>query len=156
MLTEMRDKFQAVNGKKKRRHRGLVIDGLTLVGVDCGDYENRRPLPWGLRLQCSSDLPQLAQAKTKDRRDYFVSNRSVFKHQSLACLIIDGELVSFPTIKRDLDQLAPKPPIITLQSAGKRSTVKTLLRIKVVKHMRLIQREIDTDGIYHQSMMLPV
>ncbi|KAL6719662.1 hypothetical protein ACLMJK_001583 [Lecanora helva] len=142
MLIEMREELQIVFGKKKGRHTGLITDGFSLLDIECGDHENRKPLQWGLQLQCIQDLQQLANLKPKDRRDYMSANRAIFKHQSLACLIIDGEVISFPTIHRDMDQVAQTPPIITLQFTGKSSTTKSLLKIKQAKHIRLVQ--IDT------------
>ena len=142
MLIEMREELQIISGKKNGRRRGLVVNGLTLVDIESGDHKERKPLPWGLVFQCTEDLRQLAKMKPKERRDYFSVNRNIFKHQSLACLIIDNEVVSFPVIHRDLDQLAQKPPMLTLQFAGKSSTTKSLLKIKTGKQIRLVQ--IDT------------
>ena len=137
MLAEMRDELLIISGTKKGRHRGIIVEGFNLVDVDCG--EARKRLPWGLRLQCISDLPQLVKLKTEKRRDFFVADRNIFKHQSIACLIVDGEIVAFPTIHRDIDQLAQKPPIITLQLVGKESTSTSLLKLKTAQHVKLVQ-----------------
>ena len=137
MLAEMRDELLVVSGTKKGRHRGITVEGFTIVDVDCG--EARKRLPWGLRLQCISDLPQLVKLKTEKRRDFFIADRNIFKHQSIACLIVDGEIVGFPTIHRDIDQLAQKPPIITLHLVGKESTSTSLLKLKTAQHVKLVQ-----------------
>ena len=142
MLTEMREEIQIIFGKKHGRHKGLVIDGLSLLDIECGDHVNRKPLPWGLQFRCKQDLRQLANLKPKARHEYMSVNRGIFKHQSLACFIIDDEIVSFPTIHRDLSQVAQKPPVITLQFTGKSSTTKSLLKIKLGEQIRLVQ--IDT------------
>ena len=139
MLIEMREELQIVTGKKQGRHRGLSIDGLTPLNIDCGDHEERKPLPWGVQFRCTKDFPQLGKVKSKERRNYFSTNRNVLKHQSLACLIIDGMIASFPTIHRDLDQLAREPPVVTLQFSEKTSTIKSLLRMKNARHLRLVQ-----------------
>jgi len=151
MLSEMRDELSIVTGKKKGRHRSIIVDGLTLVGVDCGDPKKR--LPWGLRLQLNSDLRQLANFKPQERTDFFQAygNRSIFKHHSLSCLITDGEIVAFPTIHRDHNQLAQKPPIVTLQLAGKASISKSLLKLKTAKHVRLVQ--IDTAVFAYEPVL---
>jgi len=125
------------------------VDGFTLVGVDCGDPRKR--LAWGLRLQCQRDLRQLAHLKPQDRKDFFHANRNVFKHQSLSCLIIDGEIVAFLIIQRDIDRLAQKPPIVTLQLSGKASTSKSLLKLKTAKNVRLVQ--IDTAVFSYEPVL---
>lgn len=140
MLGEMRDELQIIHGKKKGRHRGLIVDDFTVLDVHCGDAKRRQP--WCLRFQFKSDLRQLFSCKPRDRKQYLVNNRNLFRHQSLACLMVDGEIVAFPTIYRHVDQLATQPPIVTLQFTGKTSTIKALLRLGSGKKLRLIQ--IDT------------
>lgn len=140
MLAEMRDELQIVLGKKKGKHRGLIIDGFTVLDIVCGDPRKRHP--WGMRLQATTDLRHLFHCKPKDRKAYLDKNRNVFKHQALTCLVLDGEIVAFPTLDRDVHQLADKLPIVTLQFVGKTSTAKALLRLKTAKSVRLVQ--IDT------------
>ena len=151
MLTEMYEELQICFGKKQGRHRGLVVDGLILHDIECGDHPGRKPLLWGLRFKCSTDLRQLAQVKPQARREYLSNNRNIFKHQSLACLIIDNDIISFPTIYRDIDHLAQIPPVVTLQLAGKSSTLKSLLRIKTARHIRLVQ--IDTAVFAYEPIL---
>lgn len=140
MLVEMRDELQIIFGKKKGKHKGLIIDGLTVLDTVCGDPRKRHP--WRMRLQATTDLRHLFHCKPKDRKKYLMEKRNVFKHQSLTCLVLDGEIVAFPTIARDVDQLAEQLPIVTLQFTGKTSTEKALLRLKTARSVRLVQ--IDT------------
>lgn len=140
MLVEMRDELQIIFGKKKGKHRGLIVDGFTVLDVDCGDPRKRHP--WGMRLQATTDLRHLFHCKPKGRKAYLDDNRNVFKHQSLTCLVLDGEIVAFPTIHRDVEQLADKLPVVTLQFTGKTSTTKALLKLKAANSVRLVQ--IDT------------
>lgn len=140
MLGEMREELQIIFGKKKGKHRGLIVDGFTVLDIVCGVPRKRQP--WGMRLQANTDLRQLFNCKPKDRKAYLVNNRNIFKHQSLTCLVLDGEIIAFPTIHRDVDELADKLPIVTLQFTGKTSTAKALLRLKTAKSVRLVQ--IDT------------
>lgn len=140
MLGEMRDELQIIHGKKQGRHRGLIVDGFTVLDVHCGETKRRQP--WSLRFQFQSNLSQLFSCKPKDRKQYLTKNQNIFRHQSLACLMVDGEIVAFPTIHRDIDQLAAQPPVVTLQFTGKTSTVKALLRLGIGKKLKLIQ--IDT------------
>ena len=140
MLGELREEVQIVLGKKKGRHRGLIVDGFTVFGVTCGDFKRRQP--WGLQLEAMTELSQIFLCKPKDRRKYLTDNRNIFKHQSLACLILDGEIVAFPTIHRDVELLTRKAPIVTLQFANGSSTCKALVGLKLAKTIRLVQ--IDT------------
>ena len=140
MLVEMRDELQIVFGKKKGKHRGLITDGFTILDVVCGDPRKRRP--WGMRLQATTNLQHLFHCKPKDRQVYLKNNHNVFKHQSLTCLVLDGEIAAFPTIHRDVPDLADKLPVVTLQFTGKTSTTKALLKLKTAKSVKLVQ--IDT------------
>ena len=149
LLKEMRDELRIVSGESKGRRRGMIVEGLILLDVDCGEPKKR--LPWGLRLQCILDLPQLAKVKDKERKDYLLKNLGMFKHQSLGCLIVDDEIVAFPTIHRDVDQLARKPPVITLHFRGMASTSKSLLKLKTARNMKLVQ--IDTAVFAYEPVL---
>lgn len=140
MIYEMREELSIALGKKKGRHRGLVIEGFTLIGVHCGKPDRR--CNWGIALQCNEDLPHFKGIEPQNRRKYLSDNRKILKHQSLACLIIDKEIASFAIVNRDEDQLILNPPVIILQLEGEASTVTALVRLKTAKSIRLIQ--IDT------------
>ena len=140
MLVEMRDELQIVFGKKKGKHRGSIFHDFAVLDITCGDPRKRHP--WRMRLQATTDLREHFHSKPKDRKAYLVKNRNVFRHQSLTCLVLDGEIIAFPIIHRDVDELAEKLPIVTLQFTGKTSTAKALLRLKTVNSVSLVQ--IDT------------
>ena len=133
MLYEMREELQIALGKKKGKHRGFVINGLTLEGVHHRLSGDKR-CKWGIVLRCHDDLPQFMRDKPKDRKAYLTDNRNILKHQSMTCLIIDEEIVAFPTLNRDEDLLAQKPPKIVLQLEGLMSTTKALLKLHTPKH----------------------
>ena len=149
MLGEMREELQIALGKKAGRHRGIVVDGFTLLGIDCGTVTKRRP--WGLQLQCTSDLRQLAHKNVNERREYLRENRNFFKHESSACIILDGEIIAFPTIFRDVDLLEKKPPVVTLQFSGEASTSKALSRFKTASKIRLVQ--VDTAVFSYEPIL---
>ena len=173
LLKELHDELQVILGKKNGRHRGMTIKGFDLLDIHCG--EPKRRSPWGLQLQCLSDLPQLASlkdkkrkgqphgnrnkepedhilaARNKKRKDYLLENKQLFKHLSLACLIIDEEIVAFPTIHRDVDQLARNPPVITLQFTGIASITKSLLKLKTTRNVKLAQ--IDTAVFAYEPVL---
>ena len=151
MLSELREELEIARGQKKGRHRGIVIDGLNVLSVDCGNESRRQP--WGLRLQCIQDLPQLRNLKPKDRKPSIESSQNLLRHQSLACLIIDGEIMAFPTIHRDTELLASRPSIISLKfmGAAEASIAKTMLKLKTAGFIKLIQ--IDTAVYAYQPVL---
>ncbi|KAH0541822.1 hypothetical protein FGG08_003705 [Glutinoglossum americanum] len=146
MLGELREELKIALGRKKGRHRGIVIDGLTPIGVDFGNFPNggRRHQPWGLKLRCKVDFNRLFRVRLDPgkHKAYLKDHPNTFKHQSLACLIIDEEVVAFPTIIRNEDLLTQVPPVIILQLLGDTSALKTLVRLKAAKTVKLVQ--IDT------------
>ncbi|KIJ04842.1 hypothetical protein PAXINDRAFT_94228, partial [Paxillus involutus ATCC 200175] len=97
-------------------------------------------------LVCHRDFPQLKGIKDyNDRRDYLMKDHAgskILRHQSLACLIANGDVVCFATVVRVEDLLAEDPPVVVLQLEGEASTSKTLLRLSTTKNIQLLQ--IDT------------
>jgi hypothetical protein len=143
MLYEMREELQIATGKKKGHHRGAKFLTLTVKGLECGDEKKRTK--WGLIVTGETDIPQLKnnlKADIKSRKAYLSEHRSVFKHQSLACLIVGKEVVAFPTINRNEDLLAKVPSEIILQFEGGESTTKALRKLKQGDDVTLVQ--IDT------------
>ena len=140
MLGEMREELQIVSGEKKGRHRGLIADGFTVHGIVCGDVKRR--LPWSLQLKATTELPRIFNCKLSERIKFLTENRNIFKHQSLVCLVLDGNIAAFPTIHRDVESLAEKFPIVTLQFRDEPSTCKALTGLKLTDTVRLVQ--IDT------------
>jgi hypothetical protein len=140
MLYEMREELHIALGKKKGNHRGLVIEGLKLLDIYL--EKGGRNCKWGITLQCHNDLWHFKKVKPKDRKTHLLENRKILKHQSLACLLVDNEIVAIATVHRDEDLLAQMPPIVVLQLEGEASTTRALVNIKTGKNIKLIQ--IDT------------
>ena len=141
MLYEMREELHVATGKKKGYHRGTKISTLKVKGLECG--EERKRTKWGLIVAGMTDIPQLKNKNdVKSRKEYLLDHRSIFKHQSLACLIAGKEIVAFPTINRNEDLLAKVPPEIILQFEGGESTINALRKLKLGDDVTLIQ--IDT------------
>lgn len=137
MISEIREELQIILGEKKGRHKGLAITGLHVLGVHSGDLGRR--CKWGVMLKCQKDLPQLQRLKAKDRLSYLTEHRKILAHQSLTCLIADGQIVAFPVINRNEDLLAQNPPVIILQFGGDASARLALTRLKTAGELRLIQ-----------------
>ena len=141
MLYEMREELHIATGKKKGYHRGTKIFKLKVKGLECGD--DRKRTKWGLIVIGQNGIPQLKnKPDVKSRKAYLSEHRGIFKHQSLACLIVGKEVVAFPTINRNEDLLAKDPPEIILQFEGGESTTNALRKLKQGYDVTLIQ--IDT------------
>ena len=152
MLYEMRDELLIAVGKKQGKHRGFVIEGLTPLDVYCKGSDGRaKECNWAITFQCKSDLWQFKKCKDgKARTAYVKDNPRFLKHQSLACLIIEGQVVAFPTIIRDEALLVHNPPIIVLRFSGKQS-IKVLLELPQAKNLKLIQ--VDTAVFSYEPVL---
>jgi hypothetical protein len=151
MVSEMRDEVQIALGKKKRNHRGFVIDGVTLKNTYYRGSDNRE-CKWALTFQCKADLWQLRKCKdAKARTAYIKDNPRFMKHHSLTCLLIGGQAAAFPSVIRDEALLAQKPPTIVLRFDDKRSTVNALIRLRSAENIKLLQ--IDTAVFSYEPIL---
>ncbi|KAG2354583.1 P-loop containing nucleoside triphosphate hydrolase protein [Suillus spraguei] len=143
MIAEMREELQALEGKNVKRHRASLIDGVILKGVYHGTDD--RKMLWGITLECIDDLPSLKRIPPKDRKAYLTDDHTgskILRHQSLVCVVVDGEVVGFGTVNRVEDLLIRSPPIIVIQLDGQASTSRTILRLRNAKDAKVLQ--IDT------------
>ena len=151
MVSEMREEVQIALGKKKRIHKGFVIDGIILKSIYYKGSDNRE-CKWALTFQCVVDLWQFKKCKdVKDRKAYVKDNPRFMKHQSLTCLLVDGQAAAFPSVIRDDVLLAQRPPTIVLRFDDERSTVHTLTRLRMANNIRLIQ--IDTAVFSYEPIL---
>ncbi|KAF8523225.1 P-loop containing nucleoside triphosphate hydrolase protein [Gautieria morchelliformis] len=142
MLFEMREELQILLGAKKGNHRALVVDGLVLHDMyrdeNLDDNRSKKINKWGIVLKCNKDFWFLKGiTKPEERKKTLLGDRKRIKHQSFACLIIDDNVVAFPTINRDEEYLSRNPPEIVIQIEGKVATIQTLLRLKNARNVKL-------------------
>lgn len=141
MLYEIRDEM-AIN-KQRKSHRNFTLDGLSLFDPHYESVDERkRGSRWSIVLQAKNDLQQLMKLKLpnqESRKHWLRENRSVIKHQSMACLIIGKELVALTTIDRDEDLLSLIPPRIVVRIEGVASISRALLKLKVADSIKLVQ-----------------
>ena len=143
MIAEMREELQALEGGDVKRRRANVIDGVILNGIYHGTDDRR--VPWGITLKCINDLPSLKKIPLQARKSYLTNDHAgckILRHQSLICVVVDGEVVGFGTVNRVEDLLALSPPTVVNQLDGRTSTSKTMLRLRNAKNTKLLQ--IDT------------
>ncbi|KAF9042774.1 P-loop containing nucleoside triphosphate hydrolase protein [Hymenopellis radicata] len=139
MISELRDEVQIALGKQKgKKHRGFNVKGMRLVGVDMGPPERRTQ--WGLIFEFLEDLPQLKGLSAESRKAFFAKKdgSKMFKDQSLTCLLIDGEVVAFPSIRRDESLLSQEPPQIILTLGAQASVKFMLLKAKSTNNFQLL------------------
>ena len=154
LLYELREEIQVILGMKKGNHRGLVIKDLTLMD-DLYRKADAKSCKWAIKLKCDADFwffRKEGLTKQSERKK-FISverNRRILKHQSLTCLLVDGQIAAFPTINRDEDLLSLRPPIIVLQLDG-RSTVKALTALFTGTSISMIQ--IETAFFAHEHIL---
>src|SRR5258706_764455 len=176
MVAELREEAQIALGKKNGKHRGFVINGLVLkdiyfkksdvemntrtAGGGRNNGENRENTekdfhwtPWALTFECKSDFWQFKKCKdAKARETHLKQNPRFLRHQSLTCLIADGEIVAFPTIVRDEKLLAQPLPVLVLRFENSKQGVTTaLMRVPKAKHVKLIH--IDTAGFSYGTSL---
>lgn len=135
MLRDLREELQVALGLRSGRRKGLYVAGLKIEGLECNERQR-----WALRLKCVKDLQQLGKKDPEARKKYVTEHRNFVKHQSLACLLADGEVAALVTINRSEDLLARSPPIVCVQFSGREDCIaKALLALKSAKEIGLIQ-----------------
>lgn len=137
MLGEIRDELKILTGKKQGRHRGIIVDGLSMAGVELGTDRKRRP--WGVTLKCKEELPLLKNIKPSKRVNFLKENRHILRQGNMACLLIDGEPVAYPTIYRDEDELSQNRAMITVQFVDDQTLPYALSKMKTSENIQLVQ-----------------
>ena len=137
MLGEIRDEINILTGTKTGRHKGAVVDGLYMGGVEMGTDRRRRP--WGLLLKLKGVLPHLKNIKPDKREEFLRDNRHILRQGSMACLLIDGEAAAYPNIHRDEEELASSPATITVQFADDPTLPYALSKMKTAGNIKLVQ-----------------
>ena len=130
---EVRDEIKAALSPRSRGPKSLVVDNIAVDGVLC-DAKS----PWSLQLSCTHDLPQLARFDQVQRREFLEANPRFLRHQSVACLVAEGEIVGLATVVRNEDLLVQNTPIICLKLT-ETAMETTLPRMRAAKITRLIQ-----------------
>jgi hypothetical protein len=142
MLYEIREELQLE--KKRKHHRNVTIGKLRLIdahrSLDSYENDQKRRGRWSIVLQRQTDLGQLYKLKSKEERmEWLQDNRHFIKHQSVACLLVDEELVALATIDRDEELLSLFPPKLVVQIDGAASITRALLKMKTAKEVKLVQ-----------------
>ncbi len=137
MLSEIREETQIALGKKKGRHRGLAMQ-VSFAGLFIPERKARGKV--GIQLRCASDFWQFkgVPANAKKRKAYLEEHKNIVKHLSLACLIANGHILSFPMLFRVEDLLAQRPPVVVVGFDNEELTAKTLFALKTSSNLKLV------------------
>lgn len=133
MVRDMREQIRIAMNLQKGQRKAFSINHLSLAGVHC-DGRNK----WSLQLQCMNDLPQMPKKSEAIRRQFLKDNPKFLKHESLACVIADDEVVTLGTLVREETFIIMNPPILCLQIPGANSE-RALRCIKGAKVVKLVQ-----------------
>jgi hypothetical protein len=167
MVSEMREEVKIALGKKNGKHRGFVIEGLILKDIYCKGPDDeaqdevtgvkqkrdKQWVPWALTFECKSDFWRSRMCNgAKAREAHLKNNPRFLRHQSLTCLIADGEVVAFPSIVRDEKLLAEERPILVLRfDNGRQGITNALMRLPKAAHVKLIH--IDTAVFAYEPIL---
>lgn len=139
MLGKIREEIQILTGvKPRRRHKGITVDNLRLIGVDMGTKRKDRR-QWGIVLQSRSELPQLRNIEPPKRKTYLISNKHILRHGNMACLLVDNEPIAFPTIHRNEEELSKSPGNLIIQFPDDPTLSNALCRLKTGSETRVVQ-----------------
>ncbi|ERF72668.1 hypothetical protein EPUS_09258 [Endocarpon pusillum Z07020] len=136
-IGRIRDELKILTGKKPGHHKGIIIDGLSVTGVEMGT--DRKRLPLGIVLKCKGELPHLKNIYLKKRQQFLQDSRHILRQGNMACLVIDGEPAAFPTIHRDEEGLAKTAAAITIQFADDSTLSYSLSKMKTAENVKLVQ-----------------
>lgn len=152
LLYEMREEISIVFGDKKKKHRGLKIDGLKAHDIFTARKDGKSFL-WGIAFQCLKDPWPQAGKDVGARKKFFIDNSHILKHQSFSCLAVNNEIVAFPSVFRDEDHLCATPPIIILQLPDVNSIKNTLKALHGAKHDRVQLLQINTAVFAYEPIL---
>ncbi|KAF1835315.1 P-loop containing nucleoside triphosphate hydrolase protein [Decorospora gaudefroyi] len=149
LLGELRTDYQIAIGQKKGR-RKVVLEHLRYAGIDCGPDTRRKHC--SLKLLCAKDVPQLRNIKSLAlRKKHLSENKNILKHQSLGCLVSNGNIVAFATVDRDEDLLAREPSVVVLRIADAGSFGKVLMACKTASDLCFVQ--VDTAVFAYEPIL---
>jgi hypothetical protein len=149
LLGELRNDFQIAAGQKKGRRR-VVLQKLKYAGVECGTVNKRKPC--SLKLRCTEDIPQLRKIEgVVGRKTYITENKNLLKHQSLGCLISNGNIVAFASVERNEELLAQKPSIVVLRVDDAATFSNVLKTCKTSPDLAFVQ--VDTAVFAYEPIL---
>ena len=149
MMSELRADIQSAREGKKKRSRGLTIKRLTFEDIYC--RSGRRRSAFGVVFRCRADVLQMPRADEKKRKEYLKANKNFARHQSLGCVISNGEILAFTTIDRNEDYLAQNPPALILRISDDNGFKKVLIAANRSTDFEFVQ--VDTAVFAYEPVL---
>nr|XP_018911146.1 PREDICTED: uncharacterized protein LOC109039891 [Bemisia tabaci]XP_018911147.1 PREDICTED: uncharacterized protein LOC109039891 [Bemisia tabaci] len=136
MLRDLREEL-AMWGQPKKRRRLLVIENLSMAGIQC----DQRTF-WSLMLRCRDELPPFKNLKPNERKQFLKDNPKFLRNGFLACLFVGNDFITLGTLVRDENLLTQLPTVLCIQLPPS-GIEKVLLQLKEASSgIRLLQ--VDT------------
>jgi len=149
MLAELRDDVRIATGKKKGRRPPVILERLSLAGIECGEPKKRKQC--ALKLHCGLGMEKFAKMSVAERKTYLKNNPRSLKHQSFGCLLQGDQIVAFTILDRDEAGLLEDPPAITLKICGDDAFRTLLLALKGITAVDYIQ--VDTPFFAYEPVL---
>lgn len=114
LIAGLREGLQIAMNRKKGKRTPVALGDLRFFGVDVGNSNRRTSsvilLECGSGIGFPSNLPQ-------GRKTYLEDTPKFLKHESFGSLCLDGTILAFGSLIRDLDNLVKQPPVVGIRFA---------------------------------------
>ncbi|KAI6264472.1 hypothetical protein MCOR28_011007 [Pyricularia oryzae] len=129
MLGELRNDLQIALGKRKGKRAAQILSQLEPVGVSYGD--ERWSKKCSIAIKCCQGLTDLVKlSDEQNRRRFLKENPAYLRNQAFGALVRDNEVCGFAFIDRNVDLLAPDPPVVCLQFVDDKALRRALMVLK--------------------------
>ncbi|KAI6611012.1 hypothetical protein MCOR08_010878 [Pyricularia oryzae] len=129
MLGELRNDLQIALGKRKGKRAAQILSQLEPVGVSYGD--ERWSKKCSIAIKCCQGLTDLVKlSDEQNRRRFFKENPAYLRNQAFGALVRDNKVCGFAFIDRNVDLLAPDPPVVCLQFVDDKALRRALMVLK--------------------------
>jgi hypothetical protein len=113
MLSELREDLQVATGQKKSKRRPVSLGQLRLVGINRdNDLDTRTMPPYTLYATCDQGVNFPRKLPKGGKKAFITDSKNFIKHDSFGALCLDGSVIAFGSLVRDVDNLLKTPPVV--------------------------------------------
>ncbi|WZH47640.1 P-loop containing nucleoside triphosphate hydrolase protein [Fusarium acuminatum] len=113
MLSELREDLQVATGQKKSNRRPVALGQLRLVGINRdNDLDTRTMPPYTLYATCNEGVNFPRKLPKGGKKAFITDSKNFIKHDSFGALCLDGSVIAFGSLVRDVDNLLKTPPVV--------------------------------------------
>lgn len=113
MLSELREDLQVATGQKKSKRRPVALGQLRLVGINRDNDLNTRTMPpYTLYAACNQGVNFPRKLTQGGKKAFITDSKNFIKHDSFGALCLDGSVIAFGSLVRDVENLLKTPPVI--------------------------------------------